>query len=488
MELITANLSGKSRRDRLQGREYLVVPLSLLVPGVLNGSQGPLYYPPEEVSKNPGAWNGVPILVDHPSLRGQPVSARDPDVLNRQWIGYVFRSKAKGKLTAEGWFDREAVERVDNRVMQLLESGQQIELSTGLLTDNERVEEGTVTEDGKPYSAIARNYRPDHLAILPDQIGACSVDDGCGVNVNVEGLSHDDLQSLLGTKLAEKLGSPSEDLWISEVFDDYFIYRQDKKLFRLGYASNKDEVVLSDQQPVEVKRVTTFEPVTNTKGDDGMSDLTKEARKKIVEDLIANSCCWDEADREVLNGLDDGKLGQLKAQSEKDQQRETVLNAATKGFTDPGGNAHTYNEEKGEWETKPKKDDPVINKKEDKPLTPEEQEKEWMGKAPARVKASLAHSESIINRERAILIEQLTVNVKDDEGKQRLQRHLESKPLEELHELMALAPEAEEPRPVSYAGAAGAVGNRQASDFDESDVLPLPVMNFEEEEKQVEHV
>ena len=165
----------------MNGRDYIVAPLTLIVPGVLNGSKGALYYPPEEVSRDPDVWNGVPIVVYHPTRNGVHVSARDPDVLDKQGIGMVLRSKAGGKLTAEGWFDVEATRRVDNRVLQALEAGSRMELSTGLFTENEPAR-GTF--NGKPYDAIARNYKPDHLAILPDQVGACSVNDGCGVMVN----------------------------------------------------------------------------------------------------------------------------------------------------------------------------------------------------------------------------------------------------------------------------------------------------------------
>jgi hypothetical protein len=52
MELLTANFAGKVRERRMGGRDYLVAPLSLIVPGVLNGSQGPLYYPEEEIARN----------------------------------------------------------------------------------------------------------------------------------------------------------------------------------------------------------------------------------------------------------------------------------------------------------------------------------------------------------------------------------------------------------------------------------------------------
>ncbi len=184
MEQFAVNLSGKVRRATLGGRSYLVAPLTLIVPGVLNGSQGPLFYPEDEIDKNPEMWNGVPIVVRHPvSDSGSHVSARSPRILNAQGIGYVFKAHSNGKLRAEGWFDEEAVKRIHNATYTALQAGKPLELSTGLFTDNEPAENGA-SYKGHAYTHVARNYRPDHLAILPDQEGACSVRDGCGVNVN----------------------------------------------------------------------------------------------------------------------------------------------------------------------------------------------------------------------------------------------------------------------------------------------------------------
>lgn len=187
MENVIANLAGKARRATLNGREHLVAPLTLIVPGVLSGSKGALYYPPEEIVKNHDAWNHIPLVVYHPTdpLTNAHLSARDPAVLDRQGIGILLNVKANGKLTAEGWFDVESTRRIDNRVYEALVKGTPIELSTGLYTENEVAPEGA-NHKGRPYDFIARNYRPDHLAILPDQIGACSIKDGCGVLVNEE--------------------------------------------------------------------------------------------------------------------------------------------------------------------------------------------------------------------------------------------------------------------------------------------------------------
>lgn len=182
METLTTNLIGTgSKRVKVNGRDYLVAPVTLLVPGVLAGSKGPLHYPEEEVANSVDWWNGVPITLNHPTLDGQPVTARRPDVLERSKLGRVYNVRFDGKLRAEGWFDAEATRRVDPRLWEALERGARVEVSTGLYTRNDPAPEGS-NHNGTPYTHVARNYRPDHLAVLPDSVGACSVQQGCGVH------------------------------------------------------------------------------------------------------------------------------------------------------------------------------------------------------------------------------------------------------------------------------------------------------------------
>lgn len=179
---VTSNAAPTYRRERMGGREYIVVPLSMIVPGVLNGSKGPLYYPPGEVSKNVSAWNGIPITLDHPTMNGMPVSGRDPRILDKFGMGFVFQANYQDKLVAEGWFDVENTRRVSPYVYDSLLRRQPLELSTGLFTRNE-LKSGMFA--GREYVEIARNYRPDHLAVFDDhKRGACSLQDGCGVLVN----------------------------------------------------------------------------------------------------------------------------------------------------------------------------------------------------------------------------------------------------------------------------------------------------------------
>lgn len=184
METITVNVTGKTRREKMSGRAYIVAPLSLIVPGVLNGSDGALYYPFEEIERNPADWNHMPIVVYHPMQNGKPVTARKPEIIDKHGIGLLFNTNASGKLASEGWFEEEATRRVDVRVYEALEANRLMELSTGLNVRKEPADTGA-TYNGKPYKYIARDYRPDHLAILPDEIGACSLLDGCGMNVSI---------------------------------------------------------------------------------------------------------------------------------------------------------------------------------------------------------------------------------------------------------------------------------------------------------------
>lgn len=224
MEHIVSNLKSKITRQTFNGRSYLVAPLVLLPrPGVLHGSKGRLFYPADEVSKDYEQWNGVPLVIEHPTFNGFSVSARDPEILEKQQVGHVFRVKVNGKLSGEAWFDEELTKNHDknlpaeHQMIPRLEQGLPIEISTGLFTDNEPAPEGSQYK-GQAYDYIARNHRPDHLAILPSKTGACSIKDGCGILVNgaAKGTSMDvwhKLGEFIGSVVNTKDGgTPSEEL------------------------------------------------------------------------------------------------------------------------------------------------------------------------------------------------------------------------------------------------------------------------------------
>lgn len=174
---IKLNLMAPTRREMFEGREHLVAPVVAIVEGVLNEA----LLLEEEFGRYPAAWNGIPVPVFHPMINGEYVSANIPQVLERNTIGRFFNaSVSDGRLRGEIWIDLERAQAMGLAEMAAaIERGDVImEVSTGYYADDEYV---TGTFNGRPYKTIHRNIRPDHLALLPGEIGACSVEDGCGV-------------------------------------------------------------------------------------------------------------------------------------------------------------------------------------------------------------------------------------------------------------------------------------------------------------------
>lgn len=546
METLVVNLTGKVRRETLGGREYLVAPATLLVPGVLDGSQGPLLYTLDDIQQDPARWNGMPIVVGHPYEGGLEISARRPDVLDSQGIGYVFNAQVNGKLSADLWFDVERTRKVDERIIGALEQSKPIELSTGLLTSNEP-SEGTY--NGKRYTSIARNHSPDHLAILLDSEGACSMRDGCGVLMNEDGKALlKRLSEFLGLSSNEKHKHfkteggkqfPGSDFafvpdpakpstWKLRLTNspggtpDSGIVGAAVAALGKGFRGNKVQIPSGALAGVKSKvRAAWLKANPNKSKEDlpsvvneeaNMPEMTEPERKELVDNIITNCDCWKEDHREVLNALNDDDLKGWGQHVEKEKQTVLVANAARKGFEDQQGNSHVFNEKTGKWDTKPKEQDTNpgsgklldsinpdqleegdsfeqvlvgnvlkyrIKRSEAKPQTANE----WFKTAPAEIQSAVRNAMDIETREKFQIIEQMTANVADD-SKERVVKRLQSKPLDELRDLSALASkETEQASSPNYFGAAVPASNELAQD-DKNDILPLPTMNWGQKDKQ----
>jgi hypothetical protein len=427
MEKLISNIAGKVHTEMLQGREHLVAPLTLIVPGVLNGSQGALLYPPEEISNNVLAWNGMPLLLRHPQdQNNQALSGRSPEVLNRQGLGMVLHARIQDqKLVAEGWFDVENTQRLAPEILDFLHSGKPIELSTGLFTKNEPAPQGA-THNGTSYEFIARNYQPDHLAILVDEIGACSLNDGCGVlNKNP----------------------------------------QDKK--------------------------------------DQTMSLSETKKKELVDYIITNCEYCDEDERETLNKLSDEKLKARKSELEKSLADSAVVNSlqefageevkpteladfvinAAKKNAEPPMDEEEEEDEEALAKAKKAKNKKTKNAEDEegeemqeanKKTTKNKTDEEWLAEAPESVQNTLKHARELEDRERQSLISQITSNVEDDKQRQAVVNRLKGKDLEELRDLVALAPKQEEDNSqvINYQGIQGGPAQNQMRESEDHLVVP----------------
>lgn len=393
MELITVNIAGGVRRERLHGRDYLVAPVSMVVPGVLNGSKGPLLYELADLQATYDAWNGMPIVCNHPvDENGQAISARTPKVLEERWMGHVYNTKAIDKLAAEAWFDVERTRTIHGPTLNALQNNQKVEVSTGLNLDQEPTQGVYNAANGtpKPYVAIARNYRPDHLAIITEGKGACSTDDGCGVN-NEDGQ-------------AGKL---------QKVFD----------LLKPIFGGSK---------------APTDPPPTNNQEPNKMG-LTAEQRTMIITALTTNCACWkdkkaelEKADDGILTALNTGLDNEKKLKDTADKLAavEPIANAAKAGFAVGDGKV-TINE-KGEWVQEAKKVDapPVVNSDKKEPLKMED--------LPAEIQADITFARNIRMREKKSLIDKIVGNAANADAARKVYEGMST---DQLKALLPKAPE-----------------------------------------------
>jgi len=190
------------REETYQGRSYLVVPVVMMKEGVHNGSQGPILHQEEELRQFTVAWNGIPVTIHHPEEDGHNVSANSPRVMERYAVGQIFNTHYNDGLRAEAWIDLQKIEGIPDGPLALsyIRAGRPLDVSVGVF--NESISnEGDW--NGETYEAIARGYRPDHLALLPGEQGACSWADGCGIRANKKGGNVEDLKKSFKT-LSEK--------------------------------------------------------------------------------------------------------------------------------------------------------------------------------------------------------------------------------------------------------------------------------------------
>jgi hypothetical protein len=491
---LTFNLSNTAiRQERLHGKQYLVAPMAMITEGVHNGSGGALLYREAECKKAVPSWNTKPIVVYHPEINGQGVSACDPDILERQQIGIVLNTGWRDKLRAEAWIDEERAKLVDNRVLEALEENKMMEVSTGLFTDNV----GEPGEwEGVPYIAEATNHQPDHLALLPDKVGACSIADGAGLlqlnetaqahgldmtrlfaremdvlrRVVGNAMSHSNVYSALSRAVRERLGN--DEVWIVDVYDGFFIYDpEDKKLYRLNYTSNDAGVEITGD-PEEVVRVTEYRTVQGEFVGNTAQHNNKEIgmdKKELVASLIENKATqWTEEDREALMALDEKALAKMAPVKNAEEEKKTA------GGSAPETPAPKGNPAEGEESSKEGEGAPAEGAGE-KPVTMES----YVAKAPPEFREVLTNALTNHNAAKAAVIKQIMAN----KNNQFTEEFLTTKGLQELQGMAALSPittgEGESATVPMFNGQATLPGPTKNVENTEEPLVP-PTMNFEE--------
>lgn len=503
-QLVVSNL-GAVRRDKMSGRDYLVAPVTMLKPEVLSGSAGPVYYPADQNRQSITRWNGMPIVNNHPAVG---VSARTKDYLDTACVGTVLNvrehPKQAGVIQAEAWIDVENANRVDSRIVEALTTGQKLEVSTGLGVKAVKAEEGA-NIGGVVYNYVATEFEPDHLAILLDTKGACSVEMGCGLLVtNQDGtqtrinneLSHSQIHSMLYSLLRKQFTQDEPEAWIDEVFDAYFVFSQSGKLFKQGYTKTSSEVSLTGS-PVQVFREVDFTPVSNgqdsqlpTKETDvaTATAMTADERTTIVNKLIGGCSCYTENDRKVLNTLSDSALKRLDGSQPAGQEvQNTTTNGPNKLIHKTTDEAvqnaaaqHDQSKSGEQSDGSQQVQNAQGNAQASQPAAKPQTTQEWLDNAPEDVRRVFNNALAVEANERQTIINSLTDGM-DDAGKAAVVKAYKSMSLEDLRVIRNAQPKKNNQRPqADYSGQSVTTGvqnmRTQITNFEDA---PVPLGWYE---------
>jgi len=314
-------------------------------------------YPAAEIEKAFNTLERNPMPLGHPKVDGKHVSARDVRAVNNYHVGAWLQnvSHADGKVTGDMYVDRRYAEssekgkRLINRLDEMAAgtNSDPIHISTGLLYSGIAA---NGESKGKKYNEIATNMMFDHVAVLLDEPGAGTPDEGVGIFVNSEGeeqqveiaslaegynctqegivnkakffftnasnFSFDDIQRAISDQLRE--GRDGDNwLWPETVWPDSFIYRDDSRYFKQKYLIDDDGAAQFVGEPVEVVRKPTEYEIKTNGDTDPMKNIIINALQ------AAGKPTEGKTDAELMDAYN-----QMQAEKEKQQEETPEQKAA----------------------------------------------------------------------------------------------------------------------------------------------------------------
>jgi hypothetical protein len=171
---IAHNMSMLVQKQVIGGKEFLIAPVKMMpVECVMNG----ILYTGESTQKAVQEWNGRAVVVYHPN---EPVTANTPQFLAERQIGLLFNSRiVNGFLVADAHIDIEKAKSIPlgQKALSYIDQNKNMDVSTAMRNIG-YLQNGNMF--GRDYKKVSTHALPDHLALLPDQRGACSWETGVG--------------------------------------------------------------------------------------------------------------------------------------------------------------------------------------------------------------------------------------------------------------------------------------------------------------------
>ena len=169
-------------RKNIDGKEYIILSSATLPDNVeMNG----ITYEANEIEATYHTLEGAPAPLGHPQINGEYVSALEIEAFEEYHVGAVNKNvtRSNGRVMLEKWVNVQYAMRSDkgkrllDAIRNMEKTGEPIHTSTGIFMEIEE-------RDGKRY---ARNMQFDHDAILLDEQGAATPNQGVGIGVNSNG-------------------------------------------------------------------------------------------------------------------------------------------------------------------------------------------------------------------------------------------------------------------------------------------------------------
>jgi hypothetical protein len=287
------------------GTTYTIRDVCGAVDGiVMNG----MLYPPDQLEAGAPTLNGKPAPAGHPrNADGHYISALSGDALLTSYAGAICRNarheagrtvvdvvvnEAQARAHPDG---PKLIERLDAAINGT--NSEPIHVSTGLFCVPVTANGESL---GKKYERVATNIAYDHLAILLNDRGAGTPEQGVGMFLNAAGQAEpvevgaldfdrrdearglrDWLRKLLGNESELSFEQIREGLykalpegaWVREVFARYAIWSDSEgRLYRQDYGVASDGSVAWSGTAQEVREEREYEPVNNLQKD-AMKDM-----------------------------------------------------------------------------------------------------------------------------------------------------------------------------------------------------------------------
>lgn len=180
------------RREQVNGADSIIIRSATLPDNVvMNGG----LYPAEEIESSYKGLERKLAPLGHPMLDGKFISAADPHAVHNYDVGaYVANvSRENGRVFHDTVINVDVAGRSDkgrkllDAINAMEETGEPIHTSTGIYLKRQELDAPMTNAAGQEYSWIATNMQFDHNAILINEEGAATPQQGVGLAVNSAG-------------------------------------------------------------------------------------------------------------------------------------------------------------------------------------------------------------------------------------------------------------------------------------------------------------